>query len=202
MFFGVFGALYWLMQYLQQVLGYTPIEAGIRTLPWTAMPMLVAALAGVATGKIGPRHLLASGLLLEALALGWSALIMDSHVPYLEILPALLLGGIGMGLIFAPLTETVIASVRMADRGTASGANATFRERGFAFGVAALTTVVTRQGASLAQAQSFVAAVRPAIWGSSAVLLISLPLVFAIPARGSQRCRPAPLARLDAEVVS
>ena len=149
MFFGVFGALYWLMQYLQVVLAYSPLDAGIRTLPWTAMPMLVAVLAGSVTGRVGAGRLMAAGLVLEAVALGWSAAIMDASVPYGRIVPALLLGGIGMGLIFAPMTEAVLASVHADDRGKASGANATVRELGFALGVAVLTTVVTRTAGPL-----------------------------------------------------
>ncbi|MEV4495137.1 MFS transporter [Micromonospora arborensis] len=181
MFFGVFGALYWLMQYLQVVLAYSPLDAGIRTLPWTAMPMLVAVLAGLVTGRVGAGRLMAAGLVLEAVALGWSAAIMDASVPYGRIVPALLLGGIGMGLIFAPMTEAVLASVHSDDRGKASGANATVRELGFALGVAVLTTVVTRTAGPLTGGTEFVDAVRPAIWLGAAVVAVGAFAALALP---------------------
>jgi EmrB/QacA subfamily drug resistance transporter len=175
MFFGVFGSLYWLMQYLQIVLGYSPLEAGIRTLPWTAMPMLVALVVSLLVARIDAGRLIAAGMLLEAGALAWSAALLGTDVSYGRIVPALLLGGIGMGLIFAPLTEAVLVAVRREDRGKASGANTTVREIGFALGVAVLTTVVTRPGAALTSSSAFVDAVRPALWlGAAAVLVGSL----------------------------
>ncbi|MEV0944280.1 MFS transporter [Micromonospora wenchangensis] len=192
MFFGVFGALYWLMQYLQLVLGYSPLAAGVRTLPWTAMPMLVAVLAGLVTARVGAGRLMAAGLLLEAVALGWSAAIMDTAVPYGRIVPALLLGGIGMGLIFAPMTEAVLASVDRRDRGKASGANATVREVGFALGVAVLTTVVTRLAGPLTDARAFVDAVRPAVWLGAAVVALGAVAALSLPRRLPATDRPAP----------
>ncbi|MEU7881414.1 MFS transporter [Microbispora bryophytorum] len=173
MFFGVFGAIYWLMQYLQGPLGYSALEAGVRTLPWTAMPMLVAVLAGLVTERVGAGRLIALGLLCEAATLAWSALLMAPAVPYSEMLPMLVLGGIGMGLVFAPLTAVVLASVGQGERGRASGANTTVREIGFALGVAVLTTVVTRAHPALSDPVVFVAAVRPAVWLGAVVLAAS-----------------------------
>lgn len=181
MFFGVFGAIYWLMLYLQGPVGYTALEAGVRTLPWTAMPMLVAVAVGAFAGRVRPGVLIAAGLGCEAAALGWSALLLAPTVDYPLILPALLLGGVGMGLVFTPMTAAVLASVRPAERGKASGANTTVRELGFALGVAVMTTVVLRVAdgrSGLADPGTFVAAVRPAIWVGAAV--VALGAVFAV----------------------
>ncbi|GAA1307556.1 MFS transporter [Saccharothrix xinjiangensis] len=175
MFFGVFGSIYWLMLYLQGPVGYSALEAGVRTLPWTAMPMLVAVAAGVLANRVRPGALIAAGLACEALALAASAVLLRPEFDYRLVLPALLLGGIGMGLVFTPMTAAVLASVRPAERGKASGANTTVREIGFALGVAVMTTVVLRASdgrGGLADPVAFVEAVRPAVWVGAAVVLV------------------------------
>ncbi|MEU4805110.1 DHA2 family efflux MFS transporter permease subunit [Actinosynnema sp. NPDC023587] len=182
MFFGVFGSIYWLMLYLQGPVGYSALESGVRTLPWTAMPMLVAVAAGVLANRVRPGVLIAVGLGCEAVALGLSAVLLEPTVDYRLILPVLLLGGIGMGLVFTPMTAAVLASVRPAERGKASGANTTVREIGFTLGVAVMTTVVLRTAdgrGGLADPVTFVEAVRPAIWmGAGAVLVGAVVAAF------------------------
>ena len=73
MYFGIFGSIFLLAQFFQSVQGYSPLEAGLRTLPWTGMPMLVAPLAGAFSDRIGSRPLMAAGLALQAIALVWIA---------------------------------------------------------------------------------------------------------------------------------
>src|SRR6185295_20278061 len=73
MTFGIFGAIFLLAQFFQTVQMYSPLEAGLRTLPWTAMPMLVAPLAGLASDRVGSRPLMAAGLALQAMAIAWIA---------------------------------------------------------------------------------------------------------------------------------
>ncbi len=75
MFFGMFGSIFLLSQYLQNVQGYSPLEAGVRTLPWTGMPMIVAPIAGALTDRIGGKPLLVLGLALQSIALGWMAVV-------------------------------------------------------------------------------------------------------------------------------
>ena len=102
MFFGMFGSIFLLSQYLQNVQGYSPLEAGVRTLPWTGMPMIVAPIAGTLTDRIGGKPLLVLGLGLQSIALGWMAFVISPTVPYTEIVVPFALAGIGMGLFFAP----------------------------------------------------------------------------------------------------
>ena len=73
MSFGIFGSIFLLAQFLQTVQGYSAFDAGVRTLPWTLMPMFIAPLAGVYSDRIGSRPLMATGLALQAIALGWLA---------------------------------------------------------------------------------------------------------------------------------
>ncbi|MFD1147260.1 MFS transporter [Saccharothrix hoggarensis] len=170
MYFGVFGSIFFLAQYLQGPLGFSPLEAGVRTLPWTAMPMIVAPLAGLITDKVGGGKLMALGLALQGVGLGWIATLATTTTPYGDLVPPMVIAGIGMGLVFAPTTAVVLGSVRPSEHGKASGANNTVREIGGALGIAVLTTVFTeyfadveiRQPADAAEA--FVHGMIPAIW--------------------------------------
>ena len=146
MYFGMFGSIFLLAQFLQVVQHYSPLEAGLRTLPWTGMPMLVAPIAGALSDRIGGRPLLASGLLLQAIGLGWLALVASPTVPYLDLVPAFVVSGVGMSLFFAPVANVVLSSVRRTEEGIASGANNAIRELGGVFGIAVLGAVFSARG--------------------------------------------------------
>ena len=77
MFFGAFGAIFLMSQYFQTAQGVGPFEAGVRTLPWTAMPMIVAPIAGVLATRFGTRPVMAAGLGLQAVGMAWMALVID-----------------------------------------------------------------------------------------------------------------------------
>src|ERR687888_453956 len=81
MYFGVFGSIFLLAQFFQVTHGYSPLEAGLRTLPWTGMPMLVAPVAGLLSDRIGSRPLMATGLALQAAAIGGLASVSTPTVP-------------------------------------------------------------------------------------------------------------------------
>lgn len=182
MSFGVFGSIFLLAQFFQIVQGYTPLQAGIRTLPWTAMPILVAPLAGLALGRVSGRTLLAAGMALMAVGLGWIAAVASPTVEYARLVPAFILAGTGMSLFFAPTASLVLAAVRPAEEGQASGANNAIREIGGVFGVAILASVFSAAG-GYASPQSFVNGLIPAVWLGAAVLGIGTLVALAIPAR-------------------
>jgi EmrB/QacA subfamily drug resistance transporter len=146
---GMFGAVFLLAQYLQIVDGYTPLEAGIRTLPWTAAPMVVAPIAGLLAPRVGVRVLLGSGLTLQAVGLAWLAIVADAATPYQDLVPGFILAGIGMGLTFAPSATAVLADMAPDDHATASSTNSTIREIGVALGVAVLVAVFQANGGTL-----------------------------------------------------
>jgi EmrB/QacA subfamily drug resistance transporter len=184
MFFGVFGSIFFLAQYMQGPLGFSPLEAGLRTLPWTAMPMVVAPLAGPFIDRLGGGRLMTAGLFLQAGALAWIASIARLDLNYERLVPALLLAGVGMGLVFAPAMAVVLGSVRAHEHGKASGANNTLREVGGALGVAVLTTVFSahfvdtsdlfamraRLLSPVDTAEAFVRGMRWAIWLGAVVV--------------------------------
>jgi EmrB/QacA subfamily drug resistance transporter len=182
MYFGVFGSIFFLSQFLQGPMGYSPFEAGLRTMPWTVAPMIVVPVAMGFVDRVGGGVLQAVGCALQGLGLGWIALIVTPDVGYGAMVPALALAGIGMGLVFAGNPATVISAVRESEHNKASGANNTSREFGGALGVAALTAVFSRQlaGAGTADAQeAFTDSLQSALWiGTAVVLLGALSALF------------------------
>ncbi|MFI5758347.1 MFS transporter [Streptomyces sp. NPDC051569] len=174
MFLGMFGSIFLLSQFFQSVLGYSPTEAGLRMLPWTAMPLLVAPLAGMLSDRIGGRPVVVAGLTLQALGLGLFALTITPDVSYAAQLPALIISGIGMALYFAPAASLVMSSVRPEEQGIASGANNALRELGGSLGVAILGAVFSAQG-GYGTPDSFVDGTVPALWiGAGAVALAAV----------------------------
>ena len=160
MFLGMFGSIFLLSQFLQGVLGYSPTEAGLRMLPWTGMPMIVAPLAGILSDRIGPRPLMVAGLALQAVAVGWLALVTTTDVAYSSLVVPFILGGTGMALVFAPSANAVLRSVEPAAAGQASGATNAIRELGGVMGVAVLASAFAGAG-SYASPQAFTDGLAP-----------------------------------------
>ncbi|WP_428935199.1 DHA2 family efflux MFS transporter permease subunit [Streptomyces sp. ACT015] len=183
MFLGMFGSIFLLSQYMQGVLGYSPTEAGLRMLPWTGMPMLVAPLAGILSDRIGGRPVVAAGLLLQAVGLGWMAAVVTADVDYAGQLPALIVSGIGMGLFFAPAANLVMSSVRATEQGIASGANNALREVGGALGIAVMASIFAARG-GYESGQAFVDGLKPALVTGSAVVAVAALAALLIPAGG------------------
>jgi len=146
MFFGMFGSIFLLSQFFQTVQGYSPLQSGLRILPWTAMPMFVAPIAGALSDRIGGQRLMALGLALQATGLIWIAAVSTSTVPYADLIAPFALSGIGMGLFFAPVANVVLSSVRPEQEGKASGATNAIRELGGVFGVAVLASIFSSVG--------------------------------------------------------
>jgi EmrB/QacA subfamily drug resistance transporter len=188
--FGMFGAVFILIQFLQVVQGASPLEAAIQTTPWTMAPMVVAPLAGIFSARIGTRALIIAGLLFQGAGLTWLALTMSADVAYLTLLPAFISAGIGMGLVFAPSSTAVLANMREADSAKASGTNSTLREIGIALGIAVLTAVFTGAGGELTP-DAYVDAAVPAVAVGAAVILATAAVAFLLPAgRSSRRTEP------------
>ena len=182
MFLGMFGSIFLLSQYMQGVLGYSPTEAGLRMLPWTGMPMLVAPIAGILSDRVGGRPVVAAGLFLQAAGLGYMAAVATTDVSYATQLPGLIISGIGMALFFAPASNLVMSSVLPAEQGIASGANNALREVGGALGIAVMSSIFSAQG-GYESAQAFVDGLRPALVVGSAVVALAGIAARLIPAR-------------------
>lgn len=184
MFFGIFGSIFFLSQYFITVQGLSPLQAGVRILPWTAMPILVAPIAGVLSDRIGARPLMATGLALQAFAMFWVSRIAAVDTPYVEWFPAFIAAGVGMSLVFAPSANAVLSSVKPKEAGKASGATNTIRELGGVFGVSVLATVFATAG-GYASPQDFVDGIRAALPIGAAVLIAGALIALLIPKQTS-----------------
>jgi EmrB/QacA subfamily drug resistance transporter len=182
MTFGIFGSIFLLAQFFQTVQDYSPLEAGLRTLPWTGMPMLVAPVAGMLSDRIGSRPLMAAGLALQAVAIVWIGVVSTPDVAYGILVPAFVMGGTGMALVFAPAASAVLGAVRPEEAGQASGATNAVRELGGVLGVAVLAAVFTGAG-GFETPEAFVDGLRPAMWVGAAVLAVGALTALLVPGR-------------------
>lgn len=192
MFLGMFGSIFLLSQFLQSGLGYTPTEAGLRMLPWTGMPMLVAPIAGYLSDRYGGRPVVVTGLALQAAGLGLFAIVLAPDVSYAAQLPGLIVGGVGMAMYFAPASSLVMSSVRSSEQGIASGASNALREVGGALGVAVLASVFAARG-GYESPQAFSDGTVPALWIGAAAVALAALVALLIPRRGAPSV-PAPAA--------
>jgi EmrB/QacA subfamily drug resistance transporter len=195
MYFGMFGSIFFLSQFLQNVLHNTPLQAGVKLLVWTGATMVVAPLAGFFSERFGSRPFLVAGLALQAIALGWLASLTSVHQTYASMIAPFVLAGSGMALVFAPAANAVLSSVRTEEAGQASGATNAIRELGGVLGIAVLATVFTSHG-SYASAQQFVDGLTPAMWVGVGVLgagaLIAAGLPFSTRADAAAQLSPEP----------
>ncbi len=180
MYFGMFGSIFFLSQFLQNVLHNTPLQAGIKLLVWTGATMVVAPLAGFFSERFGSRLFMVAGLSLQALALGWLATETGIHQSYSSMIVPFILAGSGMALVFAPAANAVLSSVRTDQAGQASGAANAIRELGGVLGIAVLATVFTSNGSYLSP-QAYVSGLVPAMWVGAAVLAAGAALAAVLP---------------------
>jgi EmrB/QacA subfamily drug resistance transporter len=191
MYFGAFGSIFLLAQFFQVAQHYSPLEAGIRTLPWTAMPIFVAPVAGILSDRIGSRPLMATGLALQAAGLTWLAMVIEPSTAYAMFVPGFVMAGSGMAMVFAPAANAVLSAVRPEQAGQASGATNTIREIGGVLGVAVLATVFTSSGGFVSP-QAYVDGLIPAVWVGAAVLAAGALVALLVP--GKEARAPAPHA--------
>jgi EmrB/QacA subfamily drug resistance transporter len=182
MYLGIFGSIFFLTQVFQTAQGYGPLDAGLRTLPWTGMPMIVAPIAGLLSDRIGARPLMVTGLALQSLAITWLATVADVGTAYVDLVPGFVMGGTGMALVFAPAANAVLSSVRPEEAGQASGAMNTIREIGGVMGVAILAAVFSANGGYESPA-AFMDGVQPALYAGAVILALGAVAATLVPGR-------------------
>jgi EmrB/QacA subfamily drug resistance transporter len=198
MFFGMFGSIFLLAQFFQTVQGYSPLQAGLRILPWTAMPIFVAPIAGALSDRIGGRPLMVAGLGLQAVGLAWIAAVSTPTVAYSALVVPFILSGVGMALYFAPVANVVLSSVRQEEEGQASGANNAIRELGGVFGVAVLASVFAHYG-GYGTGQTFVDGLVPAIYVGAGFVAAGAVAALGISRKVRRQEAEVPAAVLAAE---
>jgi EmrB/QacA subfamily drug resistance transporter len=193
MFFGMFGSIFLLAQFFQTVQGYSPLQAGLRILPWTAMPIVIAPIAGTLSDRIGGHKLMGTGLALQAAGLAWLAAVSTPTVAYGSMVIPFTLAGAGMALFFAPVANVVLSSVRPEEEGQASGANNAVRELGGVFGVAVLASLFAHYGGYRTD-ESFVSGMTPAVYVGAALVALGSLAAFSIKRRPREQALEAAAA--------
>jgi EmrB/QacA subfamily drug resistance transporter len=153
--------------YLQSVLGFSALKAGLTMAPSSLISVFIAPLAGRWTDRIGGKYILITGLTLFAVGMGWMFLIAKTSSSWVVFLPALLVAGVGMGCTFAPLTTTAMRNVEPRMAGAASGVLNTVRQVGTVIGTAAVGALLQNRlvAAWASQASTRARGLPPAVRG-------------------------------------
>jgi MFS family permease len=140
--------------YLQSVLGFSALKAGLTMAPASLISMVVSPVAGRMTDKIGGKYILMGGLFLFGVGMGWLALIAHPTSSWQSFLAPLLLAGLGMGCTFAPLVTTAMRNIQPQIAGAASGVLNTVRQVGLVIGTAAVGALLQNRLVSEMTAQA------------------------------------------------
>jgi MFS family permease len=143
--FAMFAMFFFLALYMQNILGYSPLETGVRFLPSTLLVMVAGPISGKLSDRIGPRWLMTGGLLLIAASMAWQSRV-DTNTSYGYLLPAFMVMGLGIGLVMSPMSAAAMNAVDRTKAGVASGTLSMSRMVGGTFGVAALGALVATVG--------------------------------------------------------
>jgi EmrB/QacA subfamily drug resistance transporter len=141
-FFALFGSLFFLTQYLQFILGYTPLQAGLRTAPIALVIVIVAPITGLLVHRLGNKVLVCTGMAAVAVGLFLMSRLTGSS-GYGHVLESMIILATGMSLAMTPATESVMGSLPKDKAGVGSAMNDTTRQIGGALGVAVLGSVFT-----------------------------------------------------------
>jgi EmrB/QacA subfamily drug resistance transporter len=177
-----FGAGFFVAQYFQFALGYSPLGTGVRLLPWLATPMLIAPVAGAVSDRIGRRPVIATGLLLQAAGLGWVALKASPAGGNLQLVLALLVAGVGVSMALPTVPTAVLSSVAPAEMGKAAGISTMMQRFGAVFAVAIASSVFAANG-HLGSPGAVTAGFRPALAVCAALSLLGAAAALAIAAQ-------------------
>jgi EmrB/QacA subfamily drug resistance transporter len=178
----MYGVLFLLPQFLQTTLGFGPLGAGLRLLPWTATLFATAPIAGAVVNRVGERPLVVTGLLMQATGLGWIAMIASPGAAYASLVAPLVLAGIGVSMAMPSAQNAILSSVAVTEIGKASGIFNMGRFLGGAFGIAALVAVFSGNG-SVHSPAAFSSGFAAAMLLASALSLLGAIAGLWLPAR-------------------
>jgi EmrB/QacA subfamily drug resistance transporter len=190
-FASLFGVVFFAAQLMQTGLGYGPLGAGLRLLPWTGTFITVAPVAGAMADRIGERPLIVAGLALQAAGMAWLALTLHQGVAYTSLLGPLIVGGVGISMAIPAGQNSVLASMSEAELGKAAGANSMMRELGGVFGIAIVVATFAASG-GYGSPQAFFDGLAPAIGVAAALGALGAASGLALPRRRGGLVRPVP----------
>jgi EmrB/QacA subfamily drug resistance transporter len=196
MFASITAAAFMMSQYFQLGLGHSPLSTGLRFLPWTLTPLLVAPAAGSLADRVGARPLMVAGLAMQGAGLLWIALTATATVGYGQLVGPLVLAGVGISMAIPSVPTSALNAVPPADMGKASGVQNTLQRFGGVFGVAIVAAVFAANG-TLGSPNTLITGFRPALAAAA-----FMSVAGALSALGvSARPAPAPGGQEPAPVL-
>src|SRR3954469_2655984 len=181
-FASLFSCVFFFSQLLQTDLGYGPLGAGLRLMPWTATFITVAPIVGSIVDRVGERPLMVTGLALQAIGTAWLALIADSALSYSNLLGPFIVAGVGVSMAIPSAQNSVVGTIANDSLGKAAGVNSMMRELGGVFGIAVVVAVFAAAG-SYVSASTFADGFGPAIGVSSGLAVGGALAAVALPGR-------------------
>jgi EmrB/QacA subfamily drug resistance transporter len=173
----MFGVFFFVSLYMQRILGYSPVQAGAAFLPMTVLIILVAPLAGRMTDRIGSRGFMTVGMvLISAQLLYFSRL--GAHASYWELLPAMIIGGIGMASTMTPSTAAATRSVPVDKAGIGSAVLNAFRQVGGTMGVAVMGAIVAHEAAGQRTPEAFMSGFQSALTVAAGIAIVGAVVAF------------------------
>ena len=197
-FGSLFGAVFFFPQLLQNGLGYGPLEAGLRLLPWTGTFLVIAPAAGALADRVGERPLMVGGLLIQAAGMAWIAALAGPGLDYSRLVVPLIVAGVGTSLAIPSAQNSVMGSAADASLGKAAGTNSMMRELGGVFGIALAVAFFAAAG-SYASPDAFTDGFTAAIHVTAAIALVGAGIGTALPGRRARAAMRVPAVAADAE---
>lgn len=194
----LFGAVFFFAQFLQISLGYGPLGAGLRLLPWVLTLFFVAPVAGALADRFGERPFMVGGLFLQTGGMIWISLIAAPDLAYGALIAPLVVSGCGVSMAIPAAQNSVVGAVAAESLGKASGVNSMMRELGGVFGIATAVAVFAGAG-SYDSAQAFADGFVPAIGAGAALACAGAIAGLGLPGRAPTPEALSPTPTLETE---
>jgi MFS family permease len=198
LFGAVSGAAFFVAQFLQFALGYGPLAAGLRMLPWTATLFVTAPIAGTLVNRLGERPFIVGGLLLQGSGMAWIGLIAEPNLAYRQLVAPLVIAGCGVSMAMPAAQNAVLGAVPPGAIGKASGTFSTMRQLGGVFGIAIAAAVFAGAG-GFASGQAFSDGFATAVGAAAALSFVGALAGVATPARRAKAAPAGPIREATAE---
>jgi EmrB/QacA subfamily drug resistance transporter len=199
----IYSAAFLTSEFFQFGFGYSPLGAGLRFLPWTAAPLVVAPIAGAMSDRVGARALMVPGLLMQGAGFAWIVTLAGTHAQYPAYVPPFVLAGVGVSMAIPTASAAALNSLPQEALGKASAILNTLRQFGAVCGIAIVTAVFNSHG-SLASPASVTQGYRPALATAAGFSILGAVAGLAIrgtrPAPARPRKSEAPMPELAAAV--
>jgi EmrB/QacA subfamily drug resistance transporter len=188
----MFGVFFFVSLYMQNVLGFSAVETGAAFLPMTVLIILIAPLAGRVTDRIGSRSLMTTGMVLVALQLLWFSRLGVNET-FVDLLPGLLVGGVGMALVMTPSAAAAVRSVPVDQAGVGSAVLNAFRQVGGSLGIAVIGAIIAAEVDGRQTPEAFVDGFSTALVVAAGIALVGAAVAFLTVRTHRSAAEPTPL---------